>query len=895
MRIKLILTLSALVLGKTFTGFSQTKTSIPYSAEYLSVCQQGGIWAFGEGPSGKGLYKYFNDWEFISFDIAEKVIATSSTYGEILVVTGKGEIKEWNNNNKRWLSYPGITEVKDAFISKANGNRKYALGKVKQADGTEKFGFYYVDNISSSASSWMPIYSDAVLAECTKAANDVADNCYFVTSAGRFMVKNKNSKEYTYLDTDGKFAVDVLVGEDNKVYMMERGGGIYVLVNSTMKWESSSFSASSFGVDDKGNVYGVVNEKIEGLVGGQNKTVSVENPNTLDAYGNTALTAAIVQGNDVLVKAAIVKGCDVDFANSAGDTPIILAAKQKNTTVINLLVANGADVNSVDKDGNSALYHSVTANDKACAQALLIAKADPNKNEVVAKAVEAKNSEMIILLSTYNADLTPGLSRAVELDDAAMFTTLISYGAKLTSNKPYEIAVDKGNTAIANTCLENGANKDEAVKYAVQKNNKEIIELCLSKGAPASPVIDYVLLNNDVEMANKLMTNYAVKPETLLARAVPGTKVANTGTSQNTQPTNVIIAEAALMAGANGSPYIKHAVVTNNEPLVNAIMVTGGDKDLLLKESVAANNIPFAELAMANGATVEDSSYLLSAIQNDRNEMVVLLLDNGAPTTDPQLIKAAVEKSNEGVCERLIAGGASVADNTLLPTAITNNKLGIVTLLIDNGADVNSGMKAAINANNSTVTSLLLTNGADASDPEFIKVACAKGNSQIVTALIDNGANPDNGMETAVTLGQTEVFKTLVDRGADPVKENLVVSAVNGNQVAIFKILLEKGAPVSYVNNSNQSLLHMACAKQSYAIVEQLIQKGLDINQKDNSGSTPLILAIENGRNNVDLAALLVSNGADVNAKNNQGKSVYKLASGKKLKDYLKSKGASKK
>jgi hypothetical protein len=59
-------------------------------------------------------------------------------------------------------------------------------------------------------------------------------------------------------------------------------------------------------------------------------------------------------------------------------------------------------------------------------------------------------------------------------------------------------------------------------------------------------------------------------------------------------------------------------------------------------------------------------------------------------------------------------------------------------------------------------------------------------------------------------------------------------------------------------------------------IMELLISKGADVNSKNNSGNTPLLVAISGG--NKEMVSLLISKGADVNSMNNLGKTPLVLA-----------------
>jgi ankyrin repeat protein len=62
--------------------------------------------------------------------------------------------------------------------------------------------------------------------------------------------------------------------------------------------------------------------------------------------------------------------------------------------------------------------------------------------------------------------------------------------------------------------------------------------------------------------------------------------------------------------------------------------------------------------------------------------------------------------------------------------------------------------------------------------------------------------------------------------------------------------------------------------------VKDLIEKGADINAKDNNGMTALMLASKNNRKEiVELVELLIKNGADVNAKDIYGRTALMIAS----------------
>ena len=70
--------------------------------------------------------------------------------------------------------------------------------------------------------------------------------------------------------------------------------------------------------------------------------------------------------------------------------------------------------------------------------------------------------------------------------------------------------------------------------------------------------------------------------------------------------------------------------------------------------------------------------------------------------------------------------------------------------------------------------------------------------------------------------------------------------------------------------------LHQASSKGDKAPILQHIENGSDLNTKDNSGWTPLHLAIQ--YNQMEIAILLVNHGADLKAENNERKTPLHLA-----------------
>lgn len=185
----------------------------------------------------------------------------------------------------------------------------------------------------------------------------------------------------------------------------------------------------------------------------------------------------------------------------------------------------------------------------------------------------------------------------------------------------------------------------------------------------------------------------------------------------------------------------------------------------------------------------------------------------------------------------------------------------------------------------------------------------------IVKLLITKGADINAKIEKA-----NYEFNNSMDKGSTAL--TFVVDANNPNfaeirkkdesQIKIARLLLEAGADVNILDNHDNTLLFYAIANRDLAMIELLLQAGLDpnisekseivdylplgwaayanfieaiqllltyganIDGQDINGQTALHLAVE--EKNLDAVELLVKNGADIQIKNQANETPYDLA-----------------
>ncbi|XP_059480520.1 ankyrin repeat and KH domain-containing protein 1-like [Neocloeon triangulifer] len=174
---------------------------------------------------------------------------------------------------------------------------------------------------------------------------------------------------------------------------------------------------------------------------------------------------------------------------------------------------------------------------------------------------------------------------------------------------------------------------------------------------------------------------------------------------------------------------------------------------------------------------------------------------------------------------------------------------------------------------------LLLARGAhpEAKGPDkssALHAACARGFTEVAEVLLDGGARIDamdssdrTPLYLAVSRGHEDTVQMLIRRGARINLEeihgyNALCEAVWQKKPRLVCLLLESGAKITH----SHRLLHHCVLLRQLEIVQLLLQAGALANLRDDSGDTPLLLAVRTGQ--LDMVTLLLGNGAIVNCSN---------------------------
>ena len=152
--------------------------------------------------------------------------------------------------------------------------------------------------------------------------------------------------------------------------------------------------------------------------------------------------------------------------------------------------------------------------------------------------------------------------------------------------------------------------------------------------------------------------------------------------------------------------------------------------------------------------------------------------------------------------------------------------------------------------------------------------------TEVVKVLLEGGANANlqdgyqSYLSTAVSHNQVEIARLLLDHGADihyqtERSEYALKVAVRHGYTKLIHLLLEHGAHTDVLDHEGKPLLMFA---RDVPTAQLLLDRGVPVNQQDNDGMCPLLLALK--EKHFPVAELLLKNGADPSLTADDGTSV---------------------
>jgi uncharacterized protein len=249
-------------------------------------------------------------------------------------------------------------------------------------------------------------------------------------------------------------------------------------------------------------------------------------------------------------------------------------------------------------------------------------------------------------------------------------------------------------------------------------------------------------------------------------------------------------------------------------------------------------------------SAIEVSLTLFSAVDKNCLDLVTELLDHGASVDARDRFGArplshAARFGHLPVVDLLLANGAPIdarnlAGATALFVAVEADRTEVAQRLIERGADVNLTGRGGVTP---------------------VSAAAYRGNAGIVGALLARGAD---------------------DRAVDDTGKPPIVYAAAGARLDVVTRLLARKTDINARYPNDLTLLMWACGPdeaapeaQAIKIVQQLLDAGAHIDDRDARGRTALMIAAEGGRSGI--ANVLLAHGADPSLKDKAGKRAVDL------------------
>ncbi|MHC4206587.1 MAG: ankyrin repeat domain-containing protein, partial [Planctomycetota bacterium] len=496
------------------------------------------------------------------------------------------------------------------------------------------------------------------------------------------------------------------------------------------------------------------------------------------------------------------------------------AAAKGDIERVKLLISEGADVNARSRVGMTSLHWAAKFGQKAVAE-LLLAKG---------ASVDARD------VSGY----TP-LHYALGRGQQEVMDLLISKGAYIDATSK------DGNTLLFEAMSANGTDPAQSRRVAT---------LLVSKGADVSP-IHWASFVGDVHKVQELL-GQGVDVNTRNVRLDDGTPLYFAVTGAQKEMIDLLLAKGAdVNVKTRGGETALHAAArcTSRTDIAKMLIEHGADVafgaavwgkvDTALHAAAFQGNANMAKLLIAKGGNVHalcgPVGFATTPLDRVFFGAMTILIDTRADA-------------------RFYEGGISPAVREAMRNLLKDRRA-VAEVLLSAGADVNGLSSSALvvlaRGNGCEMAELLFAYGLNpnckvysAYGVTLLHAAAEAGSKGMVELLTAKGANidvKDNEGGTPLWYARdkdhTEIVELLLKRGARseaPVMA-LLAPARDGD-VEKVRLLIEKGADVNARDNRGRTPLQLAAARGHIGVAELLVKKGADIDAKSDTSETTALI-----------------------------------------------------
>ena len=567
-----------------------------------------------------------------------------------------------------------------------------------------------------------------------------------------------------------------------------------------------------------------------------------------------SMFAALKEVDEDALKETFSAGANVNAKGVSGRTALQEAVLSGDSYLLEAVLDQNPNLNSTDKQGRTALETAITKSTSSDISMVtsLLDRAPSISNYAIDKAIGKNNDDLVTAMIDAGANKDYMATKAIDTGKTELFNDLLDNHNLSLTHAMFDKALSKNKFAIAEKMLDYNFSANYAMDASIKANAIDVVYTALEKGGNATNAMKYGIKKKD----------------------------------------NQLVERAVAEFGADAKVGLTQAVTAKSSELVSIMLDNGASPDAELVNVAKSGDLEMLDLLLTNDAN--PSPGLIPAANAGKSKATALLLEYGADANP--LLDWAITKNDASYVKQAIASNADASAARYIAKASTNGNLEIVNALLGAGANADDGMMPATKANKLSVVQKLAEVGADTSSDKLLGASAVHNNTTLTNIFIQAGANPQVGLEPAVTNNAAKTMQLLFSSGAvvQEKDQDLLLTSVKNDCTDCAKILIKEGLVAEYKEGSTgKYVMHYAAENANAAIIRLLFDHGAEIDPLV-AGSTPLHLAVKNRK---ALAAVdaLIRLGADVNATNGKGKKVLKIAKGNKIKKLLKEAGAEKK
>lgn len=495
---------------------------------------------------------------------------------------------------------------------------------------------------------------------------------------------------------------------------------------------------------------------------------------------------------------------------------------------------------------NNALQTEIIAaaniGDLAGLKSLLHVNKDRRINGLIPAIITSKQSDEML-----NIVLDEGVKATVaDLDllflkenyDVNKILILLERGTPHKNNMLYKAVAYKSEKIIYALLREGAIPKNNDLTLALENNHYPTVKALMSVDFDAIPAGKNELLlaaeNNDADLAKKFVSLGATADAYVLDKIlkkdndilqsiiVPVTEASNStlevvATYDNADLFKYFVSKNASLTS---NKSVEIATDNNNAEILDLALKNGGEPTEALAYAIKSDKKFAIDTSLKNKA--KPDMIFSYAVKKEDAQLFndALSLYGGTPSI---ALQEAVKENNISFAESVIQSKREeINTSETVSLAVSKENLDMVKLLVANDGNPSEGLREAINVGSESITDYLVNQGAETLSPELIKNAVKNENLAIAKILVEKGeSDVNNAIVDASETGNAEITKYLLDKGAKT-DEALMAAMETTNEDVILLLLDKSSVP------RDPNFLLTAARKGNTQVVKRLLDEGVD-------------------------------------------------------------------